>query len=166
MRYFLRLITVAILACICGLSGMVFGRSASYAAAHTGRAVHHLPGESSGGSPVTVFTFGITGGNIRPWSVELHLDGSVTASGINVNSQTLQDPKNTLNALMKLADAESFFSLPSTIGCPGLGNPDVAARTVTIHSSGQTRRVVAHGSCRTHFNELYDVLVQLVGASR
>ena len=133
------------------------------AAASRPHVTHHLP---TGGASIKVFSYGVKGGSLRPWSVVLALDGSVTATGITTATQTLTAPQDTLKGLLALADAEGFFSMSKQIGCPGGGNPDVSARTITIWTSSGTRRVSVFGACKPAFNQLYAVLQQIAGTSR
>src|SRR5579875_1641423 len=79
---------------------------------------HHLP-SSADSSTSLVISFGVQGGNLRPWSVRLTLDGSITATGTYAGHQQLTDPKNTLKGLLALAHAEGFFSMKKAVGCLG-----------------------------------------------
>lgn len=124
---------------------------------------HHLP---TGSSSTKVFSFGVKGGSLRPWSVVLALDGSVTATGVTATTTTLGTPQDTLKGLLALADAEGFFTMSKQIGCPGGGNPDVSARTIAISTSAGTKRVSVFGSCKAPFNQLYAVLQQIAGTNR
>lgn len=139
-----------------------FGVPVRAAASSTCRhpTVHHLPSGSGSTSP-TVFTFGVKGGSLRPWSVKLTLDGTITGTGTTTGRQSLADAKNTLAGLLALADAEGFFSLKKTIGClPGAGNPDVSRRFISIHTSVGTKRVNQLGSCAAtaKYDQLFAVL--------
>ena len=127
------------------------------------RVTHHLP---TGGASTKVFSYGVKGGSLRPWSVTLTLDGSVTASGVTATTQTLTTPQDTLKGLLALADAEGFFAMSKQIGCPGGSNPDVSARTIAIWTSSGTRRVSVFGTCKPAFNQLYAVLQQIAGTNR
>ena len=114
----------------------------------------------------TVFTFGIQGGNIRPWSVTISDTGAVSSTGsITVRTQSLAEARDTLNGLLKLADAENFFAQPGLTQCSGT-LPDVAARWIRIQASGDTKKDAVHGTCNAAFNQIYAVLTASVGASQ
>lgn len=162
MNRFLRpLATIAVCAVLAGVPA-----SAGAAGAHApsrAQTTHQLP---TGNPAARVFSFGLKGGNIRPWSVVFALDGSVTATGVTAGTQTLGSPQDTLKGLLALADAEGFFAMSKQIGCPGGGNPDVGARTIAISTSAGTKRVSVFGSCKPAFNQLYAVLQQVAGTNR
>jgi hypothetical protein len=137
------------------------------AATHPGSAaqVHHLP--SAGSSPVTVFSFGIKGGTLRPWSVSVGLDGSIAGVGVQPFTDKLADPQSALSGLLTLADAEGFFSMGKVVGCTtSVANPDVSARSIKIKTSTGTKSVSAYGTCNAKFNQLYAVLEGVAGVSR
>lgn len=127
------------------------------------RVAHHLP---KGSSSTTVFSYGVKGGSLRPWSVVLTLDGTITANGVDATAHALNTPQDTLNGLLALADAEGFFSMSKQIGCPSSGGPDTSARTIAISTSVGTKRVSVFGSCKAAFNQLYAVLQQIAGTNR
>lgn len=110
----------------------------------------------SGSSPVV--QFGQYGGNIRPWDASIDAQGNVTSKGITASETRLADLTNALNGLLKLADAEGFWSMPTMTSCPGT-NPDVASRYIQITSSSGTRKVAVHGGCLDAFNQLFAVLL-------
>jgi hypothetical protein len=125
-------------------------------------ATHTLP---SGAGGTRVFSFGIKGGSLRPWSVKLNLDGSIVSTGVTTHQQ-LTDPANALKGLLALADAEGYFSLKKTTGClSGAGNPDVSSRFISIHTATGTKRVQELGSCTAtaKFDQLYAVLEAAAG---
>jgi hypothetical protein len=137
--------------------------SSGSVSASTPSKAHSLP-KASGGSTVKVFTFGVKGGSMRPWTVQLNLDGSVSASGTTAGHDKLIDSQNTLKALLTLADAEGFFSMHKAVGCLGGGiNPDVSSRFITIHTSSGTKRVNGYGSCAA--TSKYDGLYALLQAA-
>ena len=127
--------------------------------------VHKLPKDTSNNSKVAVISFGIQGGNIRPFMVTLALDGTITATGATVPSQKLTDPQNTLKGLLAMADAEGFFSMPTNTRCAGV-NPDVGAPFITLYSSTKVKHVQVDGSCVSKFSQLYSVLRQVAGVNR
>lgn len=107
------------------------------------------------------FAFGRTGGNIQPFKVTIGKDGRVTATGPG-QVALMQASTPLRNGLARLALAEKFFTLPTTILCKGV-NPDVAAHFVTVSAGGKTRTVTAHGACKAPLEELYAVLTAAVG---
>lgn len=126
---------------------------------------HSLP-KTSGGLNV-VFSFGMAGGNIRPWNVNISLDGTVRSNGVSTSVQQIPDAKNTLKALLALADAQGFFSMKSENACTNpLPNPDTGSRSVAITTSTGTKRVSVAGSCKGKFNGLEDLLQATVGLGR
>jgi hypothetical protein len=115
------------------------------------------------GTPAIVF--GITGGNIRPWSVTINVNGAVSVDGwVTVQNKSLTSSTNTLKGLLSLAETEGFFSMRSVTRCSGV-LPDVASRFISIHTSTGGKRVTVHGSCNAGFEQLYAVLQNSVGLS-
>jgi hypothetical protein len=112
--------------------------------------VHTLATSASG----PVIRFGQFGGNIRPWDAAIDADGTVTATGITVGETKLADPKDALNGLLKLADAEGFWSLTAVTACTGT-LPDIASRYIQITSSTGTKKISVHGACVSGFNQLF-----------
>ena len=112
-----------------------------------------------------IISFGIEGGNIRPFQVTIDGDGTIVMSNQGVHSRRLVDPKDTLNGFLKLADAEGFFSLPAQTGCQGT-LPDVGSRFISIQANGDSKRVSVHGSCLTAFDQLYAVLQAAIGVGQ
>jgi hypothetical protein len=112
-----------------------------------------------------VFSFGVTGGNIRPWNVNISLDGTVRSSGVTPTVQQLPDPKNELKALLALADTQGFFSMKNQNTCTsgGLPNPDTGSHNIAITTSTGTKRVSVFGSCKGKFNGLYELLSAAAG---
>ena len=108
-------------------------------------------------------SFGIEGGNIRPWSVTVNYNGSIVGNDYRKPTNThLYDPKNSMNGLQKLAGAEGFVAMPATQQCARV-LPDVAARFVTIATATGTHKVSVRGLCNTQFNELWAVLASTAG---
>lgn len=126
---------------------------------------HSLPKAGTGLN--IVYSFGTSGGNIRPWNVNISLDGTVHSSGVTTSVQQLPDAKNTLKALMALADVQGFFSMKSQNSCSGsLPNPDAGSHNIAITTSTGTKRVSVFGSCKGKFNGLYDLLEAAAGVQR
>jgi hypothetical protein len=162
-RPFHSLFGIAALALVAMTPALTHASSGHASTSGVARLTHHLP---AGSSSAKVFTYGVKGGSLRPWSVVLALDGSVTATGVTATTQTLTSPQDTLKGLLALADAEGFFTMSKQIGCPGGGNPDVSARTIAISTSTGTKRVSVFGTCKAPFNQLYAVLQQIAGTTR
>jgi hypothetical protein len=110
-----------------------------------------------------VIQFGQFGGNIRPWDAAINADGTVTAKGITAAETRLADPKNALNGLLKLADAEGFWSVASATACSGT-LPDIASRYIQITSNTGTRKIAVHGACVDGFNQLFAELMAVGNA--
>jgi hypothetical protein len=108
------------------------------------------------------FAFGRSGGNIIPLTVKVGRDGRVTATGSSVTPTYPTLSLAVRNALAQLAQAEGFFTMPTTVACSGV-NPDVAAQFVTVSAGGKTRTVIVHGGCRPAFSQLWSVLNAAVG---
>ena len=109
------------------------------------------------------FTFGRSGGNIAPFSVVIARNGRVTSHG----AVTLANPhrsvsSDALGGMLKLAEAEGFFSLPKTVLCSRT-LPDVASFFVTVSRATGTKTVTVHGGCKARFNQVYAVLSAVAG---
>jgi hypothetical protein len=147
------------------LAVLVLGATPFYTQAHSAQAsANHLTAKShtlpKGTGSATVFRFGVKGGSLRPWSVTISLDGTITAIGATTH-QRLTDPTNALKGLMALADAEGYFTLKKSVGClSGAGNPDVSTRFISIHTATGTKGVQEFGSCAATatYDQLYAVL--------
>jgi len=148
------------LTALAGYASVVSGSDRTAKASHKYHRTHTV----SGSTGQAVFTFGIQGGNLRPWSVTISDDGSIAATGSIKHAQKLDDPKNTLNGLLKLADAESFFALPKNLRCSGV-LPDIAARWIMIKANGDTKQVSVHGACNAAFSQVYAVLMAAGGVT-
>lgn len=126
---------------------------------------HSLP--KAGNGLNIVFSFGTSGGNIRPWNVSIALDGTVHASGVPASVSQVPDARNTLKALLALADAQKFFSMKGQISCSNpLPNPDSGSHNIAVTTSSGTKRVSAFGTCNGKFEGLYDLLTSAVGVGR
>jgi len=132
--------------------------SPNVAAGHKRHPVHL---KSSYGQ--AAITFGIEGGNMRPWSMTVNYNGSIVGNDYRKPTNThLYDPKNSMNGLQKMADAEGFGAMPGMRQC-GKALPDVASRFVTISTAAGTHGVSVHGPCNRQFNELWAVLASAAG---
>lgn len=125
---------------------------ASHGAAHQPAALHQ-----------PAFVAGREGGNIRPSTVTIYNDGTVSVSGAGAGSNHPQLSKDALDDLMKLARAEGFFTLSARI--IGHGLPDVGDRYTTIHSAGGVKTVHVRFVQNAAFNQLYAVLMAVAGQS-
>lgn len=120
-----------------------------------------------------VIVFGFEGQS--PYSVEIDAKGEITAKGV----RKLQDlppvpfsfgfersniSPSTVKALVRLASANNFWSLPSVIG---QSNSDTAPMFLTVNLSCASRRVVVRDNSKTNpdvqrFAEMYMLLSDLV----
>ncbi len=122
-----------------------------------------LAGAHSTREAAPSFVFGRTGGNIQPFSVRIGKDGRVTAKGAVTAAPPAAPLSSPLrNGLVKLAKAEGFFTMPTSIRCQG-ALPDFAARFLTVAVGTQTRTVTVRGGCSTAFEELYAVVAAVAG---
>jgi len=103
---------------------------------------------------------------MRPWTVTIDVTGAVTSKpdGYPVATHHLQDPKDTLNGLVTLANAEGFFTMPPSTQCAGT-LPDISSRFVKINTTTGSTTVRVHGACNSQFNELFAVLSASAGIS-
>lgn len=125
------------------------------------------PAHSTSGASITVVSFGVQGGSLRPWKVDLRLDGSITSEGIATTSHRLVDAGNTLKAILALADAGQFFALHKDIGCRGSNvGPGTSARTITIRTSVGSKHVNVYGSCKPGFNQIFALLQPSAGVQQ
>jgi hypothetical protein len=101
------------------------------------------------------FSFGRTGGNIRPLEARISATGRVVVDGKQSRTLT-QAQVRTLRAVLL---RERFSSLPTRIACRAL--PDVATRHVT--AAGKT--VSVHGGCSARFDRVYAALARAAGVA-
>jgi hypothetical protein len=110
-------------------------------------------------SQQTGFALGRTGGNIRPFTVAIAADGSVSVSGpVQVGRMKLR--RAQLTALDKIAADARFTALPKTTNCSGT-LPDVASTFVRVGA----RTVRVHGECVPRYARLWRALVSAVKLS-
>jgi hypothetical protein len=111
------------------------------------------------------FTFSYHGSlnGRRSYSVTIYGNGAVSSTGtVLLPVKALRLSKDTLNGLLKLARAESFFSLPQTLG----GEPvtDAGSIAITVHTTSQTKTVVELEPTRNaRFDQIFAVLSAVVG---
>jgi hypothetical protein len=111
------------------------------------------------------FSFGRTGGNIAPFTVTIARDGHLTARGpVQLAKPDAVVPAPALAGLLKLANAERFFTLPNTVRCKQTP-PDFAASFLTITQASGTKKVTVHGDCRPAFTQLYSVVSAVAGVT-
>ena len=117
------------------------------------------------GTPM-LLSFGQTGGNIRPFTVTVTSDGRLHFSGPGWRGRgTKIVPLPVRQGLLRLAQAEGFFSMPTLTRCSGT-LPDVASRFIKVSTGSEVRTVVVHGSCNRSFDETYAVFsAAILGAS-
>lgn len=120
-------------------------------------------GGSAKRQPPPSFVFGRAGGNIIPFRVTIGRDGRVSSTG-PVQAPAVTTSTALRNGLAKLARAEGFFTMATTLSC-GATNPDVASRFITVSAFGKTRTVFARGGCYPAFEELYAVLAASTGVT-
>ena len=114
--------------------------------------------------PQATFVFGREGGNIRPYTVTIYNDGTVTASGpVSPTPRHLTEAVDTIAGLLTLARAEGFFGLPTQI--VGHGLPDVGGRFIRIHTAHGTKTVHVRFVRVAAFDQLYAVLLAVAGTT-
>ena len=118
------------------------------------------PAGTASGAQMT-FAFGRTGGNIRPFTITIAGDGSVTATGPVQTLKSQLDPRQ-LAKLARVVNAQRFSALPQKTLCPD-ALPDVASQFVIVHRGSLTRRVLVHGRCSARFTKIYTALTNAVG---
>lgn len=101
------------------------------------------------------FSFGRSGGNIRPLDARISATGRVVVDG--KQSRTL--PQAQLRTLRAILVRERFSSLPTRIACRAL--PDVATRHVA--AAGKT--VSVQGGCSPRFDRVYAALARAAGVT-
>jgi hypothetical protein len=109
----------------------------------------------------TSYSFGRTGGNIRPFVIAIAADGSVHVSGpVRVLRQTLTAQQTAdLAALLR---RERFSTLPATTRCTGT-LPDIASEVVTVKAGTRSKATLVHGGCSPRFTAVYQALAAAVG---
>lgn len=151
-----------------GLSGTMLASNGYVGQAQTSargkcRTAHHKVVKLAAGTDSAVIEMGVTGGNIRPWTITFHHDGTITSdSWIQVGNRKLDDPNNALPGLVTLASAEGFFGMQVSQQCTGT-LPDVAARFVTVITASGSTRVSVRGGCNARFSQLWAVLASAAG---
>jgi hypothetical protein len=118
-----------------------------------------LPAAGSARTPVPpLFAFGRIGGNIAPFRVGIHTDGTVARSGpVRLANPNVRLSKARLAALLRYARTQHFWTLRRRTLCRD-SLPDIASLYVTIHTTTRTRTVTVRGECSTRFARIYRAL--------
>lgn len=106
------------------------------------------------------------GGLFPPAGVTVYNDGRVAASGgARLQNSQLTLTSQVLEGLVKLAEAEAFFSMPATKSC-ATRETDVRVATVTVDTQEKVWTVSVPTVCRaSSFDQLYGVLVAVTESS-
>lgn len=151
------LITITVLMGIAPLRG-----DAAHRSNQATIGVHHLqssptqPAIAYGGSPVIPNYFKVT----------IDVNGKVSSSGRALFSPLKANVALDLRALVKLAEAEGFFSMKGTISGK-LRNVDNGPRFITIYTTAGAKTVTLEPTARdTRFDQLWEVLVGVTSAGR
>jgi hypothetical protein len=131
-----------------------------------GMALAGAPGShvAATGTPVTI-VFGQEMGNIRPFSVTITSNGTITPLGpIRLTGNAAMISQDAVSGLVLLAQAEGFRTLPSFTSCPG-ALPDLASRYISIRTPGWKHRASARGGCLDSLDQLFAVLMDVTHAS-
>jgi hypothetical protein len=121
---------------------------------------HHI--ELAPNMPVIIF--GRENGNIRPFTVTITSSGQVTVNGtIHVVNAHPTLNTDVLKGLIKLAEAEGFFTMPNFIGSHSAATSDIASLYITINTTAGSKTVVLHAAHNAQFNQLFAVLMAVAG---
>jgi hypothetical protein len=122
---------------------------------------HHL----TSGPHSKVLELQRTEGLLPPGDVTVYADGRIAAAGVaTVRDPHLQLSADTLKALLKLAEAEGFFSLPPHILCQ-TRETDVRVVSISIFTKTGTSTVSKLSVCPSSaFDQLYSALVAVTGS--
>ena len=130
--------------------------------------IHHLP--TSPSSPV--FSLGIRGGFSAggSFTLTIYADGHLRLTKppggrFRLQNRKLQLYLDALRGLLKLAEAEGFFSLPSQITGAN-PNPDASKIFITVTTAEGAKSVTVLAAVVPAFDELYDVLTYTAGVTR
>ena len=109
-----------------------------------------------------LIVLGREGGNIRPLTVSISGDGTVTVTGaVTTPTPAPHLSKDALSGLLALAKAEGFFTMPARM--IGHGLPDVGGRFITIHTASGVKSVHVRFVRNAAFDQLYAVLMATAG---
>jgi hypothetical protein len=126
------------------VKALLFLLAAAIAAAPASAAVNHG------------YSFGRSGGNIRPLEVRISAAGRVMVDKVRQSTLT----QAQLRTLQRVIERERFVSLPAHIVCTGV-LPDIAMR----HVVAAGKSVTARGGCSTRFDRVYAALARAAGVA-
>lgn len=133
------------------VAGVIFSGSDATGLAH---------GSSVTASAAPVFTFGHERDNLHPLMVTIYDTGAVAAtSGLRARTWTPRGrlSKDALDGLLKLAQAEGFFTMPRSI--VGKGPANSSGRFISIRTGATTQKVSVRLARNVGFDQLYAVLL-------
>jgi hypothetical protein len=111
----------------------------------------------------TSFTFGLTGGNLKPSGLHIAASGKVSPVGDGASPAPLQGTVSTraLRDLARRAWKSGFTRLPTAPTHP-TRNPDAARQYIEVHSACGAKHVeYATGEAAPAFRDLYTRLETL-----
>jgi hypothetical protein len=122
-------------------------------------------GRASSANVAVRIAFGQESGNIRPFRVTIAGNGTIQPSGpIHLSGPSRPIPKDAVAALVVLAAADGFRTLPSFTACAGV-LPDIATRYVNIRAPAWKHNASVRGNCLEGMNQLFAVLMNTTHAS-
>jgi hypothetical protein len=107
---------------------------------------------AAGASPPRGFAFGQAGGNIRPFTVAIGIDGNVRVTGRASVGRT-HLTRLQLGELNRLAVTTGFGALPALTNCKG-SLPDFATSFIRVGA----RTVRVRGGCMSRYQRLWKAL--------
>ena len=112
-----------------------------------------------------LFEFGRIGGNVKPFRVQIHRDGTIDHTGpVRLAKPRTRLSQARLAALLRYARTQRFWSLPSRTFCRD-SLPDFASFYVTINSGRKTHTVRVRGGCRPRLSRIYRALARATSVS-
>ncbi len=119
------------------------------------------PSKNCAREATTSFTFGLTGGTLKPVALELSADGTVRKTGEQTGPVLGTVARKSVATLARRTWRSGFAELPTAPTRP-TRNPDVARRFIEIHSACGSHHVeYALGSEPLLFHALYARLNRL-----
>jgi hypothetical protein len=160
------------LACMITTLGVVAGgmatpRDAQARASSSARVLAPCIPAGHDATAIPSIAFGRKGGNMRPLTVKIYGDGTVTYAGATPVSTGYAVKPDAVLGLWRLADAEGFATWP-TVFKGSTMTSDSASLFVTIRAgcSTTTKTVTMRpGANQPGFWELYDTLTAAAGLS-
>src|SRR3954453_3715122 len=107
-------------------------------------------------TPARSYPFGRHGGNIRPWTARISVEGKISVSGAARRTGTVVPPKG-MSALTRRFDLDRFFALPKRIRCRKQ-LPDVATVWITARRGSVLHTVNAQLGCWARFDSAFGAL--------